>query len=305
MTINVNQKIHGVLITERFNKCTNKKNADFDGDKTRFCRAPNATFSWCFTNRLFVNALNFSAGEIIGTVTFSARAPVTSDLTFIQKVQMDDFVHGQVVNLYERLLDKTLMKIVRQIARSSPLVPTLDTIQEKLDANAYITPFDFALDVRSMFISAKRGAEQNRVRILAVEDLSNWFERHLHNLSMTPQEELHRRLEKVQRKFSAVRRAMSLSAKVPGTLDVAASGETKGLKHPPVTLLNEIQMMLAEATTPEIQVRLTSVLKRHIPNFVPAETVTLQASDISLKCAEELKEVLEKAKQEKAGVVNL
>ena len=219
---------------------------------------------------------------------------------------MDDFVHERVARLYARLLDKILMKVVRRISESAPLTPTPETIQEKLDANAYITPFDFALDVRSMFVSARHGAAGNRVQALAVEDLSNWFERHLHSLSLTPEEELHRRLDKARRKFSAVRRAMSLSAKSPSTVDaMAGAGEPKGLKHPPVTLLNEIQGMLAEATTPEVQVRLASVLKRHIPNFVPSETVTLQASDISLKCAEELKDVLEKARQEKAGVVNL
>ena len=201
------------------------------------------------------------------------------------------------MNLYTRLMNKTLMKIVKRISQKSEINPTPEMIQEKLIKDAYVTPFDFALDVRSMFISAKKAVGNEKAACIAITDLTSWFERHLHGMAMTKEEELHRRLDKARRKLCTVRRAMSLAAaKPPGMADtVGITSDSKGPKHPPVTLLNEIQNMLSKAKGTEVQIKITSVLRRHIPNFVPSEVVTLQASDISLQCAEELKEVLERA----------
>jgi hypothetical protein len=41
-------------------------------------------------------------------------------------------------------------------------------------------------------------------------------------------------------------------------------------KSAPATILNEIQELLAGGSTPVLQLRVLSILKRHIPVFSPA-----------------------------------
>lgn len=208
---------------------------------------------------------------------------------------MDDYVRQNVCALHRKLMDKPIMNIVVRITNISRVLTSPQMIQDKLDANAYITPFDFALDVRTMFISVGKVA-QNREQRLAIDDLSRWFEKHFNRLALTKEEEFYQRTEKARRKLYYVRRAMSMSAARPAwTTDSTMTADSKAAKHAPVTLINEIQTLLAAGTSVEIQKQIISVLKRHIPNFVPSEMVTIQASDITMRCAEELRDILRSA----------
>jgi hypothetical protein len=213
---------------------------------------------------------------------------------------MDEFTSGQVSGLYARLLSKPLSDVIRRLGARGRIHPDFDLISAKLEANAYLTPFDFSLDVRCLFTSAQKVASDQRNAVLAVSDLSNWFEKHLHRLARSDEEALHYKLNRQRLKVQTIRRAMSLAAaKMAPTIEQLVAPETKPPKHAPAPLINEVQQLLSEATTPEVQLRLLSVLKRHFPNFDPAATVTLQAGDISLRCAEEMKEVLRQAQQQR------
>jgi hypothetical protein len=164
----------------------------------------------------------------------------------------------------------------------------------------YLTPFDFSLDVRCLFMSAQKVAGDRRNAVLAISDLSNWFEKHLHRLARSSEEALQYQLNRQRVKIQTIRRPMSLAAaKIAPAVDQLVAPETRPPKHAPVPLINEVQQLLSEATTSEVQLRLLSVLKTHFPNFDPAMTVTLQAGDISLRCAEEMKEVLRQAQQQR------
>jgi len=213
---------------------------------------------------------------------------------------MDEFNRACVSGLYTRLMSKTLIKVIQDLAPADPISPSFELISDKLTRNEYLTPFDFALDIRTLFIAAQKAAGTNHKAVLAISDLSNWFEKHLHRLPRSKDEEFYCRLNKQRLKLETVRRAMSLSgARADTGADIVAAADPRIPKHAPAPLINEVQQLLTEATTPEVQLKLLSVLKRHLPNFDPAATVVLQAREITAKCAEEMREVLRAAQQER------
>jgi hypothetical protein len=77
----------------------------------------------------------------------------------------------------------------------------------------------------------------------------------------------------------------------------------KVFKQAPPTLLNEIQELLDGDSTPVLQLRILSILKRHIPEFSPAERVSLSSAQISLLCAEQLRDVLKQYRDERKEIV--
>jgi hypothetical protein len=215
---------------------------------------------------------------------------------------MDPFTLGQVQRLFDRLQGKVLIRVIIELSATAPVHPNLDMIRGKLHGNAYATPFDFALDVRQMFIQASSAAFSNRVATLAIADLSNWFETHLHKLPRSPEEEVHYRLTRGKAKIQAIRRAMSLAAARPDVdPEVVAKLGPRVIHHAPTTVIAEIQQLLAETRTPEVQVKLMAIVRKHFPNLGPVDSVTLPASDISSQCAEEMRGVLKQAQEMRAA----
>jgi hypothetical protein len=217
---------------------------------------------------------------------------------------MDEFLQSQVIALLAQFRSRRLCEILDELIVSHSLSPNFDLIQEKLNANLYISLFDFSLDVRSLLLDAK-SATQDRFTIAAVADLSAWFEAHVHRVPRTPDELFHSRLTHVQKRLHTLRRAMSLSASSATTdlVDKSQLPPPKVSKQAPATLINEIQELLAGGSTPVLQLRILSILKRHIPAFSPAERVSLSSADISLLCAEELRDVLKQYREEKKTVI--
>jgi hypothetical protein len=213
---------------------------------------------------------------------------------------MDPFTHGQVRGLFDRFQKKVLLRVITDLSSATPVHPTVDRIDGKLSSKVYATPFDFALDVRQLLAEATRAAGANRVAALAIADLSNWFEIHLHKLPRSPEEELHYRLSRGKARIQCIRRAMSLSAARPeADPEAVAKLAPKAAHHAPAPLISEIQQLMAETRTPEVQVKLMAVVRKHFPNVGRVESVTLTAGEISMECAEEMRGVLRHAQEQR------
>jgi hypothetical protein len=130
--------------------------------------------------------------------------------------EMDPFTLTQVNQLFARLQRRLLVDVILRLAAKEPFHPTFDLISRKLAANSYATAFDFALDVRLLFTEARRVALPDQVAVLAIADLSNWFESHLHKLPRSRDEELSASLNRAKRKIQVIRRAMALFRGNPG-----------------------------------------------------------------------------------------
>jgi hypothetical protein len=210
---------------------------------------------------------------------------------------MDPFTLREVTRLFTRLTGKVLTRVILRLSEQSPINPSFDVIDGKLSANSFATPFDFALDVRLLFSEATRTAGPDRPACLAIADLAGWFESHLQKLPRTPDEQLHTRLVRGQESIQVVRRAMALHAFRPET-DFDPPPKVAPNRRAPAPLIVEIQQMMTEVTTPDIQVKLMAVVRKHFPDLAPADTVTLPAADITLVCAEEMRSVLTQALEE-------
>jgi hypothetical protein len=56
---------------------------------------------------------------------------------------------------------------------------------------------------------------------------------------------------------------------------------------------------MAEMNSPEAQVKMMAVVRKYFPNVGSGDVVTIQSSDISVQCAEELMAILREAQKER------
>jgi hypothetical protein len=211
---------------------------------------------------------------------------------------MEEYPLIKMKELWSRFQKKILCRVLLEVATKAGVHPSFSLIGSKLEKNVYITPFDFALDVRSLIQGSKKVSGSDRNAVLAISDLASWFERRLVRLPRSKEEDFALRLARAKRRMEEIRRAMSLAAASRLNVEGMSSTDQQAPRHAPTQLLNEIQSLLSKDLAPGTQLKLLSVLKRHIPNFSPAEVVTLQASDLSLRCAEEIRDVLKKKKDD-------
>ncbi|KAH0789676.1 hypothetical protein GPJ56_006178 [Histomonas meleagridis] len=211
----------------------------------------------------------------------------------------EEFIQHQIALLHKKFFEKPLSGILTLIEPQSEFVPNPKMIQEKVDNKAYLTLFDFALDIRCMIIAGQKILEKDQVAVYGLTDLSQWFENQLNKSPRNEEEEHFQKILKLRKQLVLVRRGMSLSA-AKITSGTNNSNNKKQKKIAPAPLVNEIQkLLISEATTSQMQMQVLSILKRNIPDFEPAARTTLEMSQISLKCAEELMELLEAARDKR------
>ena len=214
-------------------------------------------------------------------------------------MQDKEFIQRQISGLHKKLFEKPLAGMLNSILTNSELIPNPKMIQEKVDNKSYITLFDFALDIRWMIISAQKIFADDQISKFGLTDLSQWFERQLNKAPRSEEEEHFQKILKLRKQLSIVRRGISLSA-AKVTTNTTMSNSKRQKRIAPAPLVNEIQKLLvSEATTSQMQMQVLSILKRNIPDFEPVAKTTLEMNQISLKCAEELLELLESSRNKK------
>lgn len=208
---------------------------------------------------------------------------------------MTEFSLGQAPILFNKFLKHPFINVIRRTEETNTLHPSLATIQEKIEANAYISLFDFSLDMRMLLIDCQNiHSDQNDPDCLATADMTIWFEKHINKVPRSQEEQFSMKIAKYIKKITQIRKAMSLSARsLRFNTEKLPQIETKKMnKIAPQPVVNEIQKLLKNDLDTETQVEIAAVLRKHIPSFEIKESVVIDGSEITLNCADELREVL-------------
>ncbi|KAK8857878.1 hypothetical protein M9Y10_012974 [Tritrichomonas musculus] len=212
---------------------------------------------------------------------------------------MNDFEYEQISILYQKLINRPLAKIIKEIPQDKELVPNFRMIQEKIDSKKYISIVDFTIDVRTLFNRAKPLLKDDELSIFAIDDLEIWFEKHLIKIPRTKDELYYCQANKIKKKCDKLRRAMSLAAFSFQPVNIAQMDDDYKRPAPPY-LIFEIQKLISEEMkTPEVQRNVASILRSAIPDFNPLAEVHINASSITVELAERIKDYLLKVKKEK------
>ena len=202
---------------------------------------------------------------------------------------MNDFQYYHVSQLLEKMSSKPIIKIIERVANEKKLSPTLEMVKEKMGAQAYLTPFDFAIDIR-LLLSNVKNADDQRIENV-VRDVEQWFDRKMNSLPRNQDDLYAKQLAKAKKRFIRVRQAMSLTA---FQIDHACVSQNpaKQIKKPlrlvTLSMLGELSQLLEGQNDPTILAHVALILRKHSPNFRVQETVRLTSSDLTYQCAEEL-----------------
>lgn len=209
---------------------------------------------------------------------------------------VQSFNQSQISLLFERLQSKRLSWLFDLVhARHSDFSPSISVIRANVDSARYASVFDFALDVRCMILRARRLAESdgNRCIVAGLTDLSAWFDRKVAKAPRNADEARLQQLRRLQKRVEAVKRGMCMSAYDRRIAAIPPGFDVRAAQRPPPALVDEIQCLLRdEAASADVQMMVISLLRRHIPGFEPAPQTTLDADKMSLRCAEELRDLL-------------
>jgi len=207
---------------------------------------------------------------------------------------MNSFQYNKLSSYFSRFQTKPEARILVRFIEEESYPVTFEIIETNIVNHLYITLFDFALDIRGLILSAQKYYSKNPNAMKVLEDLSYQFEEKLGKFPRSESEEANYKLEKSLKKFSLIRRAMSMSAYTPQNqkLPTPKVSIPKTAHGPPAPQIQEIQRLINEITDVGVLAEVARILKKHIPDFQIQENTTIDAKLISMKCIEELRFVL-------------
>lgn len=210
---------------------------------------------------------------------------------------MNDFLRGQCKKLLEKLENKPIARVLNEGLTDYTGKLTLNVIKEKLEANKYLTPFDFSLDLRLLLEPKNTGNPSNAIQNVILEDINTWLNYKLLNMPRSDAELQYMRMQKCIAKLQYIYKALVYTApKTPKQIIDAAQHRqvppSREGQHSNQKRIETLQKQIDRIKRPEDLQAVLRILQKYVPQLALSNEVVIEGRFISKQCVAELKAYL-------------
>lgn len=198
------------------------------------------------------------------------------------------------IEVVNRVFNKFLLKpqIELLLTEESPSYKTLDQIGQFLTGRKYVSPMDFATDIRLLLMESAAKSSTSSQR-LALQEFERWFNRKMKKVPISRYEATVLQFEKVSRNIDIVSRAMSPFVTIP-SVKLNSNKAHKFLYHPSKTneLIKELQRQINAVKKPEVLNEIALILRKYGYSPTPGQDQTIVPDKMTQECFNELFDAL-------------
>lgn len=166
---------------------------------------------------------------------------------------------------------------------SSTTIRDFSTILKFLNANKYITVFDWSIDMTALIYDMIDSTFEGTAKHLIAKEILIWFERKLDNSPKSYQEFTNKRLKKQVRKITNC---------IEGITAVTILKDTDLEKTISIPELKSLQDMITSISDENTLVNVLFVLKKYIPNLNTDGAIQISQSQVTKQCYYEIENII-------------